>query len=370
MFETRLSDAQARRPASADIVVGLGYGDEGKGATVDALVAHRNAARVVRFNGGQQAAHNVVVNGRHHTFASYGSGTFAGVPTFVSKHCTIDPIAISAERRVLGPSFHPMLYVHEDALVTTPFHVVHNLMDRRYIEHGTTGTGFGTTIEQNIVRPELSIRASDLVNFDVLVDKMRNIMLYYSPAPRDFDAALVGLAKDMYYSKLVNFCAIQDEEFTEALSFGHTVFEGAQGFGLDQDYGVHPHTTWSTTTPKNALELCANSGVEDVVKIGCLRTYATRHGNGPMPHEGKLDIEPVELHNGSYGVQGAFRTGKHSASDVQMAMDFANIDVLSVGHIDVFDKMQTNRGDMDPEEFGRVFIKSYGPNRQDRIFQY
>ena len=370
MFETRLSDAQARRPASADIVVGLGYGDEGKGATVDALVAHRNAARVVRFNGGQQAAHNVVVNGRHHTFASYGSGTFAGVPTFVSKHCTIDPIAISAERRVLGPSFHPMLYVHEDALVTTPFHVVHNLMDRRFIEHGTTGTGFGTTIEQNIVRPELSIRASDLVNFDVLVDKMRNIMLYYSPAPRDFDAALVGLAKDMCYSKLVNFCVIPDEEFTEALSFGHTVFEGAQGFGLDQDYGVHPHTTWSTTTPKNALELCANSGVEDVVKIGCLRTYATRHGNGPMPHEGKLDIEPVELHNGSYGVQGAFRTGKHSASDVQMAMDFANIDVLSVGHIDVFDKMQTNRGDMDPEEFGRVFIKSYGPHRHDRIFQY
>ena len=370
MFETRLNDAQARRPASADIVVGLGYGDEGKGATVDALVAHRNAARVVRFNGGQQAAHNVIVNGRHHTFASYGSGTFAGVPTFVSKHCTIDPIAISAERNVLGCSFDPMLYVHEDALVTTPFHVVHNLMDRRFIEHGTTGTGFGTTIEQNIVRPELSIRASDLVNFDVLVDKMRNIMLYYSPAPRDFDAALVGLAKDMYYSKLVNFCVIPDEEFTEALSFGHTVFEGAQGFGLDQDYGVHPHTTWSTTTPKNALELCANSGVEYVVKIGCLRTYATRHGNGPMPHEGKLDIEPVELHNGSYGVQGAFRTGKHSASDVQMAMDFANIDVLSVGHIDVFDKMQTNRGDMDPEEFGRVFIKSYGPHRQDRIFQY
>ena len=370
MFETRLSNAQARRPASADIVVGLGYGDEGKGATVDALVAHRNAARVVRFNGGQQAAHNVIVNGKHHTFASYGSGTFAGVPTFVSRHCTIDPIAISAERRVLGPSFNPMLYVHEDTLVTTPFHVVQNLADRRFIEHGTTGTGFGTTIEQDIVRPELSIRASDLGNFDVLVDKMRHIMLYYSPTQRDFGAALVDLAKGMYHSKLVNFCVITDEEFTEALSFGHTVFEGAQGFGLDQDYGVHPHTTWSTTTPKNALELCANSGVEDVVKIGCLRTYATRHGNGPMPHEGKLDIEPVELHNGSHGVQGAFRTGKHSASDVQLAMDFADIDVLSVGHLDVFDKMQTNRGSTDPECFGRVFIKSYGPHRQDRIFQY
>ena len=217
MFETRLNDAQARRPASADIVVGLGYGDEGKGATVDALVAHRNAARVVRFNGGQQAAHNVIVNGRHHTFASYGSGTFAGVPTFVSKHCTIDPIAISAERRVLGPSFHPMLYVHEDALVTTPFHVVHNLMDRRFIEHGTTGTGFGTTIEQNMERPELSIRASDLGDFDVLVDKMRNTMLHY--AYSDFGAELVNLVQDMCNSRLMNFCVITDEEFTEALSF-------------------------------------------------------------------------------------------------------------------------------------------------------
>ena len=368
MFETRLNDAQARRPASADIVVGLGYGDEGKGATVDALVAHRNAARVVRFNGGQQAAHNVIVNGRHHTFASYGSGTFAGVPTFVSKHCTIDPIAISAERRVLGPSFHPMLYVHEDALVTTPFHVVHNLMDRRFIEHGTTGTGFGTTIEQNMERPELSIRASDLGDFDVLVDKMRNTMLHY--AYSDFGAELVNLVQDMCNSRLMNFCVITDEEFTEALSFGHTVFEGAQGFRLDQDYGEHPHTTWSTTTPKNALELCRESDIDDVFKIGCLRTYATRHGNGPLPHEGQLDIEPVELHNGSHGVQGAFRTGKHAALDVGFAIGFAGIDALSISHFDVFGEMQTNQGSIDPEEFGRVFIKSYGPNRQDRIFQY
>ena len=369
MFETRLSDAQARRPASADIVVGLGYGDEGKGATVDALVAHRNASRVVRFNGGQQAAHNVVVNGRHHTFASYGSGTYSGVPTFVSKHCTIDPIAISAERKVLGRSFDPMLYVHKDTLVTTPIHVMQNLMDNRFIEHGTTGTGFGVTIEQNITKPELSIKASDLGNVDMLVDKMSGILRYYSFLPST-DPLLVELAMQMYNSRLINFCVISDAEFTEALSFGHTVFEGAQGFELDQDYGVHPHTTWSSTTPKNALELCADSGIEDVLKIGCLRTYATRHGNGPMPHEGTLDFEPQEVHNGSHGVQGAFRTGKHSASNVQLAMDFTGIDVLSVGHLDVFDKMQTNRGSMDPEEFGRVFIKSYGPHRQDRIFQY
>ena len=86
MLEQRLSSEGLRQEPSADIVVGLGWGDEGKGATVDALVAFTKADRVVRFNGGQQAAHNVIANGVHHTFASFGSGSLAGVPTYVSKY--------------------------------------------------------------------------------------------------------------------------------------------------------------------------------------------------------------------------------------------------------------------------------------------
>ena len=79
-----------------DIVVGLGWGDEGKGATVDFLAAQQapGTTAVVRFNGGQQAAHNVITpEGTHHMFSSFGSGTFSTNPTFISDYCTIDPIA-------------------------------------------------------------------------------------------------------------------------------------------------------------------------------------------------------------------------------------------------------------------------------------
>lgn len=86
MLERRWSSEDRRQEASADIVVGLGWGDEGKGATVDALVAS-NQQRVVRFNGGQQAAHNVIADGIHHTFSSIGSGAFSNVPTFISRFC-------------------------------------------------------------------------------------------------------------------------------------------------------------------------------------------------------------------------------------------------------------------------------------------
>ncbi|MDU0295245.1 adenylosuccinate synthetase, partial [Saccharothrix longispora] len=83
------------------IVVGLGFGDEGKGAVVDALCHDRPTTAVIRFNGGAQAAHNVVADGRHHTFSQYGSGTLAGVPTHLSHHVLVEPIALATETREL-----------------------------------------------------------------------------------------------------------------------------------------------------------------------------------------------------------------------------------------------------------------------------
>ncbi|MGH3242709.1 MAG: adenylosuccinate synthetase, partial [Spirillospora sp.] len=89
------------------IVVDLGYGDAGKGTVVDHLCSANPVAAVVRFNGGAQAAHNVVLdNGRHHTFAQFGSGTFTpGVRTHLSRFMLVDPLALAAEAdhlRALG----------------------------------------------------------------------------------------------------------------------------------------------------------------------------------------------------------------------------------------------------------------------------
>ena len=85
-----------------DIVVGLGWGDEGKGATVDALVASRGVGNTLRFNGGHQAAHNVIADGVHHTFSTFGSGALAGAASWIGPRCTIDPLAAVNEQRALS----------------------------------------------------------------------------------------------------------------------------------------------------------------------------------------------------------------------------------------------------------------------------
>src|SRR3954467_7607322 len=85
------------------IVVDLGYGDAGKGTVVDWLCTQGPVQAVVRFNGGGQAAHNVVLpDGRHHTFAQFGSGTLRGVPTHLSRFVVVDPLALTAEAAHLG----------------------------------------------------------------------------------------------------------------------------------------------------------------------------------------------------------------------------------------------------------------------------
>src|SRR5262245_62300875 len=118
--------------ARVSLVAGLGYGDEGKGSIVDFLARQprpgTRAGLVVRFNGGAQAAHNVVTeDGRHHTFAQFGSGTFTpGVRTHLSQHVLVDPLALVTEAEHLAslgvPDALDRLTVDREALVTTPYH--------------------------------------------------------------------------------------------------------------------------------------------------------------------------------------------------------------------------------------------------------
>ena len=91
------------------------------------------------------------------------------------------------------------------------------------------------------------------------------------------------------------------------------VFEGAQGVLLDQNVGFHPHTTWSNTTFDNALEMLNSEGYTgEITKLGILRTYHTRHGQGPFPTEGSIPFV-AEPHNTPQGWQGNFRVGAFDA---------------------------------------------------------
>lgn len=359
--------AEMKAQPSASIVVGLGFGDEGKGATVDFIAASLPTARVVRFNGGQQAGHNVTHDGFHHTFASYGSGTLSGVPTWISRHCTINPLNAREEQQALMPVLTDntrKIRVHEDALVTTPLHVVVNHRkesERGDNRHGSTGTGFGETIAWSLGNKALTAKDMGLMStLDFLIE--------YQEANRT-DLPLIDLAKISVRMNLAFaqcYEVVTDEEFTQELSTGHTIFEGAQGLLLDEWHGFHPHTTWSNTTPANACSLAAEAGIDKVEVYGCLRTYATRHGAGPLPHEDTISVSGADMHNPTYEWAGAFRVAPWDVTNLLWAIQTVQPDYLSVSWLDAYDGIMTNQGLLEVSEFGDAKIASYGPDRKHR----
>lgn len=322
------------------IVVGLGFGDEGKGATVDALTSTGDYDLVVRFNGGQQAGHNVVLpTGKHHTFTQIGSGFFNGVPSHTSKYCTFDPIAFYGEADHLYALTRDIPYqmhtVSPDALLTTPLHQASNRMleaARGAGQHGTVGVGFGETIRYALEAKDPMV-VRDLTTPDVLTVKIvkysqwlvdQGIMSV--PIPRtDAYAMMRQMTK---YASFLELKSDDDMEFENH----QVVFEGAQGALLDEWHGFHPHTTWSTTTAKNAKVLAGDRGS---IVIGCTRTYHTRHGAGPLQSEGEFQRAPQETHNSDDGAQGNWRTAPFSLPLFRYALDVAQPDVLSVTHLDV-----------------------------------
>jgi hypothetical protein len=165
------------------IVVGLGYGDAGKGTIVDWLCRAGQPggqpggqpdgappAAVIRFNGGAQAAHHVVApSGQVHAFAQFGSGTLAGTPTFLSRFTLVDPLALTAEAehlRRLGVSDpFGLLTVDREALLTTPCHRAANQAReaaRGSGRHGSCGMGVGETARYALEYPPDAPRAGDL----------------------------------------------------------------------------------------------------------------------------------------------------------------------------------------------------------------
>lgn len=327
------------------IVVGLGFGDEGKGTTTEYLARENKAVATIRFNGGQQAAHNVVHDdGAHHTFAQFGAATLDGVPSYLSRFCTVEPFALYSEAEHLhsltGTNPYELLGVSENALLTTPLHAIVNRERERARGkgiHGSVGVGFGETIQYSLEHPLEAPRASDLRKPSALLKKLSqyhqraleqgfNIPLSQAQLTEMRDALVIT-------ADLVDL--VTDEQILEKIQSGSVVFEGAQGFLLDEWYGFHPHTTWSTTTPANARTLLAEAGElgqEEV--IGINRSYHTRHGAGPFPSEGMYKDAPREMHNGSDGVQGAWRNGAFDLTLFQYALDVVKPDKIALTFAD------------------------------------
>ncbi|WP_409491294.1 adenylosuccinate synthetase [Amycolatopsis sp. cmx-11-12] len=375
------------------VVVGLGFGDEGKGAVVDALCADRPTTAVVRFNGGAQAAHNVVANGRHHTFSQFGAGTFAEVPTHLSRFVLVEPFALAAEARQLETvgvrNPLSLLSVDGQALLTTPFHIHANRAReeaRGAKRHGSCGKGIGETVWYSLLpgaapgdvvesqevlgTPGDAPTVADCARPSVLRRKLDALARFYAPlatSPHSVDE-LVALYRDF-----ADAVRITDSGETGRLAdSGRLVFEGAQGALLDQHHGFHPHTTWSTTTPHNARELL---GGRPHAVLGVTRTYLTRHGAGPLPTESASVLARFpEAHNDTGEYQGAWRAGDLDEALLDYAIAVCDgVDALAVTHLDatglrvVPDDGHVAVGLPDPLAwFGArlpVAVAGYGPDR-------
>ncbi|GAB2860842.1 adenylosuccinate synthase [Actinocorallia aurea] len=327
------------------IVADLGYGDAGKGTVVDWLCAREGARpvrAVVRFNGGAQAAHNVVTpDGRHHTFAQFGSGTFTpGVRTHLSRFMMVDPLALAAEadhlRAVGVPDALDRLTVEGDALLTTPYHRAANRareLARGAARHGSCGMGVGETARYALEHPDAP-RVADCLSPARL---RRSLTALRARVLEEFPSAEVPPVDDCAAALTAFASAVEivgDPHLRSLLAEGPVVFEGAQGVLLDELHGFHPYTTWSTTTFANALELLDGA---DALRLGVVRKYATRHGYGPFVTEDR-DLSFPEPHNTAATWQGAFRCGHFDAVALRYALRASGgADVLAVTHADAAD---------------------------------
>ena len=282
---------------SSVVVVGTQWGDEGKGKIVDLLT--RYADYIVRFQGGNNAGHTLVVEGRQYIFHIIPSGIlYEGKTCMIGNGVIIDPSVLLKELDTLqekGLSVTPdRLMISEKAHLIMPYHTCidkageASLGDGKKI--GTTGRGIGPCYMDKVGR--IGIKIGDLRESGLFQDKLqagleeKNFLLTqkYKCEPLSFAPILEEFQK--FAERLLPFVDNVSVALDEARKLGNNIlFEGAQGTQLDIDHGTYPFVTSSNTIAGNA---CTGAGfgpahIDSV--IGILKAYTTRVGEGPFPTE-------------------------------------------------------------------------------------
>ncbi len=279
------------------IVVGTQWGDEGKGKIVDLLT--RYADIIVRFQGGNNAGHTLVVNGEKFVFHIIPSGILnEGKFCMIGNGVIIDPAALLEEIDELGVRGLPVtadrLMISENAHLIMPYHKSLDHASEASLapgkKLGTTGRGIGPCYMDKVGR--CGIKAGDLLDPDLFVDKLRanidekNFLLTqkYGAEPVSLDEIRPVFEK--FAERMAPFIGNVSVQLDRARKSGRNIlFEGAQGTQLDIDHGTYPFVTSSNTIAGNA---CIGSGfgpahIDSV--IGILKAYTTRVGEGPFPTE-------------------------------------------------------------------------------------
>lgn len=315
----------------AHVVIGAGYGDEGKGRVTDYLVSSLTTTKDgppinVRFNGGAQAGHTVIRHGKRHVFGHVGAGTFAGASTFLSSKFIFNPFVLYNELNHLRDNLNviPRIEVHPDCLVTTAFDIMmnRNLEEKRGEgRHGSCGLGINETVTRSLGYP---LTVSDLFGsferrgatrrlletiwYEWWLPRSRQLGINLIPPGDLSEATFKKEVENLSYAKnlIGNVTTRPDKNHSNKNCY---VFEGAQGLELDEFLGEFPHVTRGVTGLLGAAFVAAEMGIRELHPIYVTRAYKTRHGAGPLPHEDEFITSKklVDETNVTGPYQGKFR---------------------------------------------------------------
>ena len=332
------------------VVVGSQWGDEGKGKIVDWL--SERADVVVRFQGGHNAGHTLVVGNKTYKLSLLPSGVVrSGKLSIIGNGVVVDPWALIEEVERLtaqGVTVTPeTLKIAENAALILPLHgAVDRAREARRGDDriGTTGRGIGPAYEDKVGRR--AIRLCDLADPDLLAKRVNSLLVHHNALFRGLDLPEVA-AEELIEQlraiapKILPFADRVWQRLDDARRQGKRIlFEGAQGAMLDVDHGTYPFVTSSNTVSGQAA---AGSGIAPGVLgmvLGITKAYTTRVGSGPFPTE--LDDE-IGQRLGERGhefgtVTGrARRCGWFDAVMVRQAIKIGGIDGIALTKLDVLD---------------------------------
>ncbi|SMH48040.1 adenylosuccinate synthase [Azospirillum agricola] len=331
-------------------VVGAQWGDEGKGKIVDWLSSRADV--VVRFQGGHNAGHTLVIDGVEYKLSLLPSGVVRQDKlSVIGNGVVFDPWAFIREVNAIkekGVTVTPEnLIVAENVPLILP---VHSALDKAREEAkgagkiGTTGRGIGPAYEDKVARR--AIRLCDLSDEAVLVEKVDALLAHHNAlfralgAPEMTPADLLEPLREIA-PQVLPYAAVVWKQLDELRRAGKRIlFEGAQGSMLDIDHGTYPYVTSSNTVAGNAA---AGSGMGPRAVgyvLGISKAYTTRVGSGPFPTELKDEIgELIGQKGKEFGVVTGRkrRCGWFDAVMVRQAIKTGGIDGIALTKLDVLD---------------------------------
>ena len=329
-------------------ITGLQWGDEGKGKVVDILAEHSDI--VVRYSGGANAGHTVIVGDERFALHLLPSGSVRpGVDCVITNAVVVDPQTLIKEIESLAErniTLEGRLFISENAHVVLDYHKVEDRLREESLgknKIGTTARGIGPCYADKVGR-SYAVRMSDFRDLAKLKTKLKTIVDYknkvfsvlYKTEPINA-GALFEKCKS-YADRLLPFTIDTTEFLHKSIAEGKSIlFEGAQGALLDVDHGTFPFVTSSNSS---SLGMSAGSGVPAKLVdkfLGVVKAYTTRVGGGPFPTEQDNDIGQYIRDKGNeYGTTTGRprRCGWFDAVAVSYAAAIGSIDDIALMHLD------------------------------------